>query len=308
MFSNELCDVRGSISYSTCRTLTFEYWPFGLQQGGGGGQTSNAIPPSSRQQHACVWPSSRVEAGKTEYLCVLFHTGRAAGDGAPLCGISRPSPWIVPFTGEKGRDERRRTHSSFKFYGRGCLQPQFSWHVTKRNMHTAAELTFSSWSLSLTHKLLSLPQFQPQMCLVLAVIRSLPASISSRLQSAAIAFLLCIFFLQQYCLFARGGADWRCLAASRPGPARVSCMSTSVRLQWRPIGIICLGLCLFWTDNGLLLRNRLIDTLALQTENSCSSGQTALWLFYRAWTAWATTPSHKQPWPLMVIFSACFSH
>lgn len=233
-----------------------------------------------KQEHhstflACIWPGSGVEAGKTEYLCLLFHTGRAARDGDPLCGISLPSSWIVPFTGQRGRDERRRTHSSFRFYGSRCLQPHFSWHVTKCNVHTAAGPAFSSWSPSFTHKLLSLPRFQPQTCLVLTFTRSLPASTSSRLRSMAVPFLLCIFVLQQCCLFARGGADRRCLAASRPGPP---CVCSDVQLV-----LSAIGLCLFWADNGLLPQNQcLIDTLEEKGE-FLSSGQQTWWLSTRGW-------------------------
>ena len=69
--------------------------------------------------------------------------------------------------------------------------------------------------------------------------------------AGSITFLLCFFFLlQQYCLFARGGADRRCLAASRPGPP---CVCSDVRLV-----LSAIGLCLFWADNVLFLHNQLL--------------------------------------------------
>lgn len=201
-----------------------------------GGQTRNTIPPSAQHHRACIWPSSGVEAGKTEYLCLLFHTGRPAKDGDPLCGISLPSAWIVSFTGERGRDERRRTHSSFKFYGSRCLQPQPSWHVTKCNMHTAAELAFWSWSPSFTHKLLSLPRFQPQTCLVPSL-HPFPAGSTRRPYPFFCAFFFS-FYNNTVCLpeVEQIDAAWQ--------PLSLDLRASAVTSDWYylPKAFVCFGL------------------------------------------------------------------
>lgn len=111
------------------------------------------------------------------------------------CAVSpcRRHEWRLSQAGGPETKGRALT-VALSFTAAAVSRLQFSWHVTKCNIHTAASSLHSGAEApSFTPKLLSLPRSQPQARLVLAFVRPLPASISSRLHSTAIAFLLCLF-------------------------------------------------------------------------------------------------------------------
>lgn len=99
------------------------------------------------------------------------------------------------------------------------------WHVTKCNIHTAAQPAFSNWTLSpsLTHKLLSLPQSQSQTHVFFHIslphYSSFPASISNKLHSACTKLSFVLLLDNNTICFARAehrDAAWQALRLGRP--------------------------------------------------------------------------------------------
>lgn len=137
------------------------------------------------------------------------------------------------------------------------------WHAPKCNIHTAAQLAPSSWTLSLlhTHKLLSLLASQahiflsspPPLHSFVPFLHQFPAN--STPTCTKLSFVCFFFFILTTMLFVFQGAEQRD-AARQPSlprpPVSPACHPLCVCSDvWRALSAI--GLCLFWAAPGLIM-------------------------------------------------------
>lgn len=106
------------------------------------------IPPSpcgSSNAHVVRAPPG-VETGKTDYICVLFHIGRAVLDQRWRSIVKHLSAFVMNSSiqrSEGGRREAENSTIALSFMVFLSPAAEF-WHQTKGNIHTAAQLGYSS--------------------------------------------------------------------------------------------------------------------------------------------------------------------